>query len=54
MRTASMQRSAYQALREVQGSIRAGYGWVVDMDIRAFVDRLNHDRLIVRFKSRGA
>ncbi|OYV72042.1 MAG: group II intron reverse transcriptase/maturase, partial [Acidithiobacillus ferrivorans] len=29
------QRSAHQAVREVQANIRAGYGWVVDMDLQA-------------------
>ncbi|NOU11714.1 MAG: group II intron reverse transcriptase/maturase, partial [Nitrospira sp.] len=33
------QRSAHQAVREVQANIRAGYGWVVDMDLQAFFDR---------------
>ena len=46
------QRSAHQAVREVQTNIRAGYGWVVDMDLQAFFDRVNHDRLMVRLKSR--
>jgi retron-type reverse transcriptase len=31
-------RSAHQAVREVQANIRAGYGWVVDMDLQAFFD----------------
>jgi len=30
-------RSAHQAVREVQTSIRAGYGWVVDTDLQAFL-----------------
>ena len=46
------QRSAHQAVREVQANIRAGYGWVVDMDLQAFFDRVNHDRLMARLKSR--
>lgn len=46
------QRSAHQAVRVVQANIRAGYGWVVDMDLQAFFDRVNHDRLMVRLKSR--
>ena len=46
------QRSAHQAVREVQANIRAGYGWVVDMDLQAFFDRVNHDRLMVRLKRR--
>ena len=44
------QRSAHQAVRELQANIRQGYGWVVDMDLEAFFDRVNHDRLIVRLK----
>jgi group II intron reverse transcriptase/maturase len=46
------QRSAHQAVREVQANIRAGHGWVVDMDLQAFFDRVNHDRLMARLKSR--
>jgi group II intron reverse transcriptase/maturase len=45
-------RSAHQAVREVQADIRAGYRWVVDMDLQAFFDRVNHDRLMARLKSR--
>ena len=45
-------RSAHQAVREVQANIRAGYGWVVDMDLQAFFDRVNHDRLMARLKRR--
>ena len=46
------QRSAHQAVREVQANIRAGHGWVVDMDLQAFFDRVNQDRLMARLKSR--
>lgn len=46
-------RSAHQAVREVQANIRAGHGWVVDMDLQAFFDRVNHDRLTARLKHRG-
>ena len=46
------QRSAHQAVREVQASIRAGYKWVVDTDLQAFFDRVNHDRLMARLKGR--
>jgi RNA-directed DNA polymerase len=45
-------RSAHQAVRHVQSNIRAGYGWVVDMDLQAFFDRVNHDRLMARLKRR--
>lgn len=46
------QRSAHQAVRQVQASIREGRGWVVDMDLQAFFDRVNHDRLMTRLKRR--
>jgi group II intron reverse transcriptase/maturase len=36
----------------VQANVREGYGWVVDMDLQAFFDRVNHDRLMARLKSR--
>ena len=44
------QRSAHQAVRKMQADIHQGYGWVVDMDVEAFFDRVNHDRLMVRLK----
>ncbi|MEW6038661.1 MAG: group II intron reverse transcriptase/maturase [Pseudomonadota bacterium] len=43
-------RSAHQAVREIQGQVRNGYRWVVDMDLEAFFDRVNHDRLIHRLQ----
>ena len=46
------QRSAHQAVREVQATIRAGYRWVVDTDVQSFFDQVNHDRLMARLKSR--
>ena len=46
------QRSAHQAVRHGQAAIREGHGWVVDMDLQAFFDRVNHDRLMARLKSR--
>lgn len=39
-------------MRHVQAHIRQGWKWVVDMDLQAFFDRVNHDRLMVRLKSR--
>jgi group II intron reverse transcriptase/maturase len=44
------QRSAHQAVRQLQSDIREGYGWVVDLDLEAFFDRVNHDRLVARLK----
>ena len=39
-------RSARQAVRQAQEYIAAGYGWVVDLDLEKFFDRVNHDRLL--------
>jgi RNA-directed DNA polymerase len=43
-------RNAHQATRHAQATIRQGYGWVVDIDLEAFFDRVNHDRLMVRVR----
>jgi group II intron reverse transcriptase/maturase len=43
-------RSAHQALRQLQADIREGDRWVVDLDLEAFFDRVNHDRLVARLK----
>lgn len=39
-------RSAHQAIKSAQSSIREGRNWVVDMDLSQFFDRVNHDRLM--------
>jgi group II intron reverse transcriptase/maturase len=44
------QRSAHQALRQLQSDIRDGRRWVVDIDLESFFDRVNHDRLMNRLK----
>ena len=44
------QRSAHDAVRDVQRQVRAGYSWVVDVDLESFFDRVNHDRLMARLK----
>jgi group II intron reverse transcriptase/maturase len=44
------QRSAHQAVRQLQADIRSGKRWVVDLDLEAFFDRVNHDRLMIRLK----
>ncbi len=41
-------RSAYQALDRAQAYVKAGYGYVVDLDLEKFFDRVNHDRLMSR------
>jgi RNA-directed DNA polymerase len=45
-------RSAHQAIRHTQATIRAGHCWVVDCDLDAFFDRVNHDVLMTRLKQR--
>jgi len=39
-------RSAHQAVAQAQQYIATGYGWVVDLDLEKFFDRVNHDRLM--------
>lgn len=43
-------RNAHQAVRHAQACIRDGYDWVVDIDLEAFFDRVNHDRLMHRLR----
>ena len=45
-------RSAHQAVRHAQEQVKAGWSWVVDLDLEAFFDRVNHDRLMHRLKQR--
>jgi len=39
-------RSAHQAVAGAQQYIIDGCGWVVDLDLEKFFDRVNHDRLM--------
>lgn len=39
-------RSAHQAVARAQEYIAAGHGWVVDIDLEKFFDRVNHDILM--------
>ena len=39
-------RSAHQAVARAQEYIATGYGWVVDLDLEKFFDRVNHDTLM--------
>jgi RNA-directed DNA polymerase len=39
-------RSTHQAVAQAQQYIAAGYGWVVDLDLEKFFDRVNHDKLM--------
>lgn len=40
------------ALRDVEGALKAGYTHVVDADLKGFFDAIPHDRLIARVKAR--
>jgi len=39
-------RSAHQAVAAAQSHLAAGHGWVVDLDLEKFFDRVHHDRLM--------
>jgi RNA-directed DNA polymerase len=39
-------------VRHAQEQVKAGWSWVVDLDLEAFFDRVNHDRLMHRLKQR--
>jgi len=45
-------RSAHQAVSRAQGYLRAGYSWVVDIDLEKFFDRVNHDKLMSLIRER--
>jgi RNA-directed DNA polymerase len=45
-------RSAHQAVAQAQRYIAAGYGWVVDLDLEKFFDRVNHDKLMAQIAKR--
>jgi RNA-directed DNA polymerase len=45
-------RSAQQAVAQAQHHIADGYGWVIDLDLEQFFDRVNHDKLMGRIAQR--
>ena len=47
-------RSAHQAIAKAQSYIKAGYEYVVDIDLEKFFDQVNHDRLMSRLALRIA
>jgi RNA-directed DNA polymerase len=47
-------RSAHQAVAQAQAYLGEGYGWVVDIDLEQFFDRVNHDLLMGRVAKRVA
>src|SRR2546423_2299873 len=44
--------SQHGAIAEAQQYQAEGYGWVVDIDLEKFFDRVNHDRLMSRLSER--
>jgi RNA-directed DNA polymerase len=45
-------RSAHDAVRQAKKYVSEGYGWVVDIDLEKFFDRINHDKLMRRVARR--
>jgi RNA-directed DNA polymerase len=45
-------RSAHQAVVQAQKYIAEGHGWVVDLDLEKFFDRVNHDKLMGQIAKR--
>jgi RNA-directed DNA polymerase len=39
-------RSAHDAVRAAQEYVKGGKCWVVDIDLKAFFDQVNHDKLM--------
>src|ERR1700737_2141415 len=45
-------RAAHQAVAQAQQYIAQGYGWVIDLDLEKFFDRVNHDKLMGQIAKR--
>lgn len=45
-------KSAHQAVAQAKAYVEAGHGWVVDLDLEQFFDRVNHDLLLGRLAKR--
>jgi RNA-directed DNA polymerase len=45
-------RSQHMAVEQAKGYMREGYGFVIDLDVEKFFDRVNHDRLMNRLSTR--
>lgn len=45
-------RGCHDALREVDGLLKAGYTFVVDADLQSYFDTIPHDRLVARIEER--
>src|ERR1700694_826697 len=44
--------SAHHAVAQAQQYIAQGYGWVIDLDLEKFFDRVNHDKLMGQIAKR--
>ena len=47
-------RSCHTAIKEAEQHLEDGYGWVVDIDLEKFFDRVCHQRLMSRLAQRVA
>jgi RNA-directed DNA polymerase len=45
-------RSCHTAITAAKEHLYAGYGWVVDLDLEKFFDRVHHERLLARLGQR--
>src|ERR1700736_4298615 len=45
-------RSAHHAVAQAQRYLAQGYGWVIDLDLEKFFDRVNHDKLMGQIAKR--
>jgi RNA-directed DNA polymerase len=45
-------RSCHTAITEAKQHLQDGYGWVVDIDLEKFFDRVGHQRLMARLAQR--
>jgi group II intron reverse transcriptase/maturase len=45
-------RSCHTAITEAREHMAEGYGWVVDIDLSKFFDRVHHERLLARLAQR--
>lgn len=43
-------RSAHDAIKAAQQYVKEGKTWVIDIDLKAFFDNVNHDRLIYQIR----
>ena len=47
-------RGCKDALRRVDNLLKAGYNWVVDVDLKSYFDTIPHDKLMERIKEKVA